>query len=393
MELKFASAEVLAFYLSHPASITRKTDKETSEHIAIGATDQGVALIGTNDVCSFERIIPTDHVDVIKSGTITINAKRLSDITRTYGKKPIHISLDKDGKTIKIRSGRSRLIVRETGNANDYPQPSSCMEVNDKIIVNIKHFQRGLKMCCHTMPDDHINKKLNGIHVAIKDNVFSFVSTDGHKLGVFKMPVSAALANSNGVSFTLPVSAVKTLQSLTVESEDALIEISNNAIALTASSLRYQTLLIDGNYPDINKTIPNEIKGMVIVSKKELTSLIERSAIAIDSASKGVKYVPRLDITVCSESNSLNTIVGQASCPLATDEIALIHHKLSYTINTAMNFKNLLKCLQTINTEKVSLVFGKMVQKCQDSDRVNLLISPVDNKENESYFSMLMPMR
>ncbi|KJG37634.1 hypothetical protein UA32_11745 [Photobacterium angustum] len=393
MELKFASAEVLSFFLSHPASITRKTDKDITEHIAIGATDQGVALIGTSDVCSFERIISNDMVDVIKTGTITINAKRLSDIARTYGKKPIHIILDDDGKTIKIKSGRSRLVVRETGNADKYPQPSSNMDVKDKLIVNIKQFQRGLKMCTHTMPSDHINKKLNGIHVAIKDNIFSFVSTDGHKLGVFKMPVNASNINSNELSFTLPVSAVKTLQSLTVESEDALIEISDNAMALTASSLRYQTLLIDGEYPDINKTIPTDIKGMVIVNKTELMSLIARSAIAVDSASKGTKAIPRLDITANLESNSLNTEVGQASDPLASDEIPIIHQQLNQTINTAMNYKNLLSCLQTISSEDVSLVFGKMVQKCQDSERLNLLVSPVGNNANESHFSMLMPMR
>lgn len=392
MELKFNSAEVLAFYLSHPASITRKTDKNFTEHIAIGATENGVALIGTNDVCSFERIVPIDAVDVIKSGAITINAKRLSDIARTYGKKPISMSLDDDKKTIRIRSGRSRLIVRETGNASDYPQPSDCMDIQESLTINIKQFQRGLKMCVHTMPDNHATKVLNGIHVTIKNNTMSFVATDCHKLGVFKMPIDTSVLNAEQVSFTLPVSAVKTLQSLTIESDVARIEVSENAFALTASSLRYQTRLINHSYPDINQTIPTEIRGHAVVSKSELLSLIDRAKIANESSSTANKIIPRLDITL-NGNQVIQTEVGQASDPLATDEITTVQENLSCVINTATNYLNLHKCLQTIKTDSVSMVFGVMKQRNQSVERLNILLSAYPNPENENYFSMLMPMR
>lgn len=396
MEIVFKRASVFAFYLSHPASLTKRSDKEHTEHVAIGVRKGGIAIIGTGLVGSFERIVPSEEVDVLQEGAFTVDAKRIVGIVKTFGDKPLKLVLRKDEKSTRllVSCGRSKITVREVGEASKYPQPSTVMGEREVFNVDIAKFQRGLKMCLTTMPTQDAKAYLNGINVTIKDRQMTFVSTDTHKLTVFKQAIDGITPLEQDISFTIPCESVQTLLSMHVETNTALLEVSRQAMALTVSSLRYQSKLYSDQYPDIAPVLPTETRGGAVVAKSELAAVISRGSEAFEKrSSDGKKQIPRIELSFNTD-NTITTALGKENAPVATDEVEVFQAQIPVSASTAMNYRSLTRCASSIHTEQVSLVLGVMKQRQASApEQLTLLLSPTQQLTGENYFIMMIPMR
>jgi len=133
---------------------------------------------------------------------------------------------------------------------------------------------------------------LNGIYIHAAENegvaVLRAVSTDGHRLARFEMPLPEGAADMPGV--IIPRKTVLELRKLLEEAADEIrIKLSANKITFEFDHIVLTSKLIDGTFPDYQRVIPSGNDKVVEIDPKLFSSAIDRVSTISDGKSRAVK--------------------------------------------------------------------------------------------------------
>ncbi len=397
MKITFNDASILGFFLSHPCSVTERkamTGKDFTRCILFGVKKHGVAVLGCNHNSSFERIITPNFFDAstVHEGCVAVLADKLESFIKTYGKQPVTFELVDN--ILHVKSGRSRVKI-ETYASEGYPQPTLNLKETKNISLNLDVLQEGLKLVKNCMPTNHSMSYLNGIRVQFNCGKLSFIATDCQRLSVYQRMIDvSANPELSGLKlgFTIPVLAVNKLVSLTSESKEGIISVSNSSFAYQVSSLVFQSKLIDDSrYPEIENMIPKEHAGHFCFEKRELTSLLERMRIAVGSTNQSSGKVPRAEFTF-NNTGLVSVIGGQTNHPDAEDEITPVEfvYSSSEEVSSAMNYFLLLNSISGIQDDKVRITIAPIENR---GVIVNYFIIQPCAQKPYVHFFMNLPVR
>ena len=146
---------------------------------------------------------------------------------------------------------------------------------------------------------------LNGLYLCSEEGKIVSVCTDGHRLAKYK---SQATTDSD-ISVIIPRKAImeinRILNSISDNSEK-LIEYSYNSSKFFIQINDYQitSKLIEGNYPNFNKVIPETTTAEIVVDKDTLKNSLNIISKVVNQQYKGVKLTPNNDSMHLITSNT-----------------------------------------------------------------------------------------
>jgi len=118
--------------------------------------------------------------EVVKEGSITIPAKRFSDIVRELpGDGSIEIKCD-DNNQINIRCGKSHFVLMGLPKT-DYPILPTFPEEN-QFNINRPAFKSMLRRTSFAVSTDETRYVLNGVFLLVEEGKLKLVATDGRRL-------------------------------------------------------------------------------------------------------------------------------------------------------------------------------------------------------------------
>ncbi|MEK7124999.1 MAG: DNA polymerase III subunit beta [Patescibacteria group bacterium] len=166
--------------------------------------------------------------------------------------------------------------------------------------------------------------------------------------------------------------AIEVLRLTADDALDISVAVGDNQIAFTSQDCQIISRLIDGNYPDYKKVIPEKWASKALISRTQLERNVRLAGLFSSSIS---------DVTVSCEDGTLsvtarNSDKGEVQ---ATTDAVLKNDAFSL----ALNFHYLLDGLKAITTEKVVVEFT--------GDGSPLIIRPADDKNEFTY--LIMPLR
>lgn len=172
----------------------------------------------------------------------------------------------------------------------DYRDPSrkSASEVNT-VIIDIEELRETFADMSHSMSTEETRYYLNGIYAHQEtDNEMIFVATDGHTLARRVLSVTAYEKLQNGV--IIPKEAIKYFLDFTKGFEGEVnICMTESNLSFKIDDLNLSTQLVDGNYPDYERVIPQDTNLRITVDKMELLENVGIFSIQKNS-SGAVKY-------------------------------------------------------------------------------------------------------
>ncbi|MEJ6059246.1 DNA polymerase III subunit beta [Aliivibrio salmonicida] len=401
MKVHFESARKLSFWLSHPCSLSKRAIANSkhsySEFVAIGVSmGDGVALIGVNDSRSYYRTIDTTNCNIEKSGSIAAHAKKLQAIIKTLGDRPVTLELV--DKTLFVVSNKTKMRC-ETIDVKHYPRPDQDPTLTTSIDVNLELFKMGLNKVLSSMPEKEIGassgKILEGVNISIANNYLVFTATDSHKINIFKMPLSCNNINPKlEINITIPKAAViGQLSSITSESETATLGFNSNTLSLLTGSLKYQTALINGKFPDASTVLPNSFIAQYIFDRSELNQAIERVSLALEQDES-----PRMQFEIKKGIKAVTIFAGQDNNKKSEDSVSTFGGVMSDTIeeiSTQFNFHYLRSILGSMGAEQVKFSFAYSIRAGQMvTDQIGCIISPNSVSEQGcQHFCLITPLR
>ena len=275
--------------LAHVQSVVERRSTIPILSNVLLRADDGMLSLATTDM----DIEMTEAIaaDVTKSGEITAPAVTLHDIIRKLPEAAkITIELDPSGHFVTVKAGRSDFRL-------------SCLPVSDfpqfgggdfpvSFVTRAADLRALIDRTKFAMSTEETRYYLSGIYVHAAENegvpVLRAVSTDGHRLARFEMPLPEGAAGMPGV--IIPRKTVLELRKLLEEAADEIrISLSPNKVTFAFDHIFLTSKLIDGTFPDYQRVIPVGNDKFVEVDPKVFSSAIDRVSTISDGKSRAVK--------------------------------------------------------------------------------------------------------
>ena len=244
----------------------------------------------------------------------------------------------------------------------------------DVLINNAGITKDGLSMRMKTEDwDSVINTNLRGSYLCSQNAKLVSVCTDGHRLAKY----SSQINYGNDLSIIIPRKAIleinRILASFT-DNKDHITEfnVSNNSFQIKINEYLLTSKLIEGNYPNFNKVIPEVTKYKITVDKTSFKGSLNIISKVVNQQYKGVKLTPT--------ASALHLITSNTESEIGEDEIEATYDGEDMSIG--FNISYIQDVIDTLQSESVEICINDQNSGC-------ILSGPSD--PNSVY--VIMPMR
>ena len=310
---------------------------------------------------------------VIEEGKITISAKKLYEIIKELPDKDINFDT-KNNFWVEIKCDKSlfNLVGLSPEEFPKFPD----IEQNESSI-NKNNLNEMIDKTLFSVSNDETKFNLTGIYIKTeeinKDNKLIFVSTDGHRLSLIKRNSEKEMDDKYKEGFILPRKGIIEIKKI-LDTMDGNIHIgiSDNNFSISNKNTTLIMRMVDGDFPDYKRVIPEEGKNKAIINKDLFLHALKRISILSSEKSKGIKINlnnDTLDLT------SSNPDLGDAK-----EAIDVIYN--GDDISIGFNAKYIIDILQVIKTENIIL-----------SLKDNISPGRINPEGDEDHISVIMPMR
>jgi DNA polymerase III subunit beta len=326
--------------------------------IRVTATDLEVGVRGTVEG------------EVVKEGTVTVNAKKLYEIVREVPDETVRLKrLENDW--VEIRSGKSmfKIVGMEAREFPQFPKFTSDGLTTTPASV----LRQMIEGTIFSVSTDETRYSLNGVYVEqAEGGKVRMVATDGHRLA-FDERSLGTFGLSKGV--ILPRKGLAELKKLLESGDDGAVSIGfrENMGLVMKDKVELFMRLIDGDFPDYTKVIPKGNQNIAHIEHEELLQALRRVSILSSERYKGIKMDFKPDKLSISANNP---DLGEA-----TEEVEIDYKGKPMSIG--FNARYLIDVLHVLGSE------GEVQLELKDE----LSPSLVKKTTNEGYLYVLMPMR
>lgn len=391
MKITFNSAKELSHLLAAPASLAKKSTQKFSEYIALKFSDSEFCFTGSNGVTALEqRFMPSNEsFTAHEFGSISVLSQKLTSCLKTFGDSKVTIetiSKDASGNTLTqlvVKSGRTRLLC-DTIDYALIPKPiESALKSEFKHLdVDFTAIQAGIHHIKHAMPTQHAKAMLNGIHFDASGSTLRLIATDGQRMANYSLKLSQEVPQD--MAFTIPCHAITQLQ--TIAFKNARISVSSSALKISDGITSYQSALIDSAYPDMDRVVPKNGIGYIVVNRKDLGLMLDRVQISLLNES-----VPRLEINV-NPDGKIECSAGEGK-QLFSDEIQATHVQINRKVSMALNYRFIKDAISSMGTDEVVINMAQVQNLGNLNDGSYLPIITPASEQAKLFFTMIMPMR
>lgn len=367
MEIKAKRGDLLATLYWMQSIVERRNTMPILANVLIESQKNEIRLTATDLEVGVRGYV---EGEVVKEGTVTINAKKLYEIVREVPTDQVQLKrLENDW--VEIKSGKSvfKIVGME---AREFPQFPK-FDGKGLSTTPASTIRQMIERTIFSVSTDETRYSLNGVFIEEGDGgKVRMVSTDGHRLA-FEERALGSLGLTKGV--ILPRKGLAELKKLLDSGEDEVVSIGfrENMGLVVKNKVELFMRLIDGDFPDYTKVIPKGNPNVARIEHNELLQALRRVSILSSERYKGI----RMDFSDGSVSISANNPdLGEA-----TEEIDAEYS--GKPVSIGFNARYLLDVLGVLSGE------GEIEIELKDE----LSPSVIRKRGQEGYLYVLMPMR
>lgn len=342
--------------------VSRNTSLPILNNILLKTENGRLKVSATNLEIGINYIIGAKIEEV---GQIAIPAKIISDFIGSMSDDKVLITTK--GNVLNINSERYKTQILGF-DAKDFPIIPK-IQSKPLVIIPTKLLRNSLITVLDSVAISETRPELSGVFMDFNNDKIIFAATDSFRL----TEKSVDFKNVQKQSVIIPRNTVTELIRITNEIEgDLSFNINDNQISFATDDFEMVSRIVDGNYPDYKKIIPEKFISKVLVKKDELDKTIKTVGLFSTNIS---------DIKInCSEGKM--AVLAKNSDKGEIETIIDISLK-NQPFDVSLNFHYLLDGLKILDTEKVVIEFT--------GPGSPLIIRPNDDKKDVVY--LIMPLR
>lgn len=307
---------------------------------------------------------------------IAVPAKMFQDIIKSFGDQPLTFVVKpnetQEGGLLEILDEKDNYFIA-LDNAEDYPE---LMEFNSaqKVVVPSGVLAEALSNTLFATSNDSLRPVMTGVLFQFGEEETNFVSTDSHRLVVYKR---TDIKNNEPKEFIMPKKPLSIFKNILSGSDDeVVIEFNENMAKFSFGEHTWICRLIDGKYPNYTAVVPKENPNVLTINRNLLLSSIRRASIFSSKSTNQVRFKLSGNILHlhAEDTEYANKAEMQIPCEYKGEDI-----------NIGFSSKFLTEMLAVLNSEDI---FIKMSQPNRPG-----IIEPVDGLDEDEHILMLsMPV-
>ena len=285
-------------------------------------------------ITTFVDCTSDDNIEII------LNSRLFSEITRRMPSEYITYEVD-ENLNLKISGGNAEYQISAIS-AEEYPALPE-IDMENPIIISQSVLRSMINQTVYAVSVNDAKPIMTGELFDIENNQVNIVAIDGFRLAIRNENIDY----SEKKYFVVPSKALKEAAGLLSEEEDKKCSIYVNAkhVLFDINGYRIFTRLLEGEFHNYKKSVPEEFKTEIIVKTSEIIHCLERCALLLNEKNKApVK---------CKFENNMISIQCKTSIGRLDDGIEA---EISGE-NTVIGFNNkfLLDALRAADTDKVKI--------------------------------------
>lgn len=358
--------------LSHIQKVSKVSPARTTmailNSILFEVKDNQLTLRSSDIEITMNTVLP---VKGIEDGAIALPNRIIFDIVNEAEEGELTLSSDSECScTLKTGKGFFKIMGRS---AEEFPDLPKISNFNDVEIENAT-LQRMIQKTIIAVSKDELKPALMGMLLQIKKNELRTVATDGHRL------VCVIRKDFHNEEYEgeviIPVKFLNLLLGYLDSEGTTLLSISENHVKVELDSTVIYSRIIDENFPDYESVIPKDNDRLIRTDVNSLLATLRRVIIFAN------KTTHQISLSLGKEQSKIST-ANQETGTSADEEIDIEYSGDDMTVG--YNAEYLKEILRNIDTGNVIMKLKSPISAC--------LILPEEQKENEEFTMLLMPIR
>ena len=242
--------------------------------ICIQVVADRLTLMGSDSTISIKTIIEPNEENQLKiesTGSIIIESKYLLEIIRKLECKIVSFELF-DDTLIRIEGDHGTFHLNGI-EGSEYPSIDFYQPQNE-FILSKKKLKEIVRQTGFACADSDSRPVLNGINFNMQGENLYCSATDTYRLARKRI----TLPQENTFNITISNRSLNEIvKSLNQEEEDIQIFVDQKKAQFIFDGTTFQTRLLDGTFPDVERIIPQHFISTLQIDARELSNAIDRT--------------------------------------------------------------------------------------------------------------------
>jgi DNA polymerase-3 subunit beta len=335
-------------------------------NIYFEAKDGSLTIKATDMKVNFETKVP---VTVLEEGSVTVYGDKFLGILNSVPEGEIEFEQVENKINIKTSVKKARFQLKSIA-SDKFPEFSaSGKEIFEIPIRDLKDM---ITETIFAISDDETRYFMNGVYFEKAEDKFVMVATDGRRLAFINKKYDTISGISDFSGIIIPPKILSIVLKRAGDEGMAGIAIDDKTIFIQFGSYKLSSVLIDGQFPNYRRVIPENQTKSFTVNRCEMLDALKRVSLLVEQKSH------RLYLAL--SSNTVSIYCEENDIGNAREEIPCKYEGEEATI--ALNYRYLEEPFKVMNAEEISVLFS-------DPNKT-ITILPVPEKD---YFHIVMPMQ
>jgi DNA polymerase-3 subunit beta len=338
-------------------------------HVYIEAQSDTVRLVGSDLEQWVECRIPAL---VGEDGATTLPARLLTELVGSLSSEDIYIESGERHQVV-LTSGDSRYQLMGLP-AEEYP-PIPDIKSPSELALPAKHFLEMVGSVEFAVAPKGLNAALTGIRMEFEGDTLRLAATDTHRLAVRTARIDSGAGEPTAA--IVPLKAIQLVQKIPA-GETITLQLGQHRAAFLGENAAVYTQLIEGQYPNYQRVIPQEYTRRWVLMTQEFRNALRRARLIAknNSTTDHKTYASKVYLRTDGEKLVITaqSIVGEAK-----EMVGLVRE--GDDLEVAFNADYLLDVLDVLGSESVVMELTEALRPA--------VVKPA---EMDDYLCVIMPM-
>lgn len=331
-------------------------------NVLIKTVDNRVCVAATNLNIAITHYIGSKVSD---KGAITVPARLTQDFVGSLPSSVIELSLE-DTK-LHISTEKYQSTINGTL-ADDYPVMPTIKD-GQEWSLPAQTLKKAFQQVIIAASTDETRPILTGIYLYTQNKELFAAATDSYRLAEKKI-----MSLDKEVKLLIPASSIQDLLRVLPDTDEQVKVVHDEQqVLFSTGDTELVTRLIEGNYPDYKKLIPEKFAASASLKKSDFVNITKVSSLFAREAAGSIT----IELNKAKGLIQINSIASQLG-----ENTAEAEAEVSGDGKITLNSRYILDALNVIDDEQVTISFNGKLEPC--------VIAPAGN---EDYTHVVMPLK
>lgn len=328
-------------------ALSNKTPNPALTGIKLEVFKDRLQMTTSNGDVSIHKVITDPSLEVEAEGAALIPGRYFVEIIRKLDGQTVLLSALEDN-LLKIEADHSDITLNLL-DLEDYPH-LMFKESAEVIKVNVRVFKSLVRQTAFAASSVENRPILTGVNFKLEGQTLTAVATDSYRLAKKSIQLEQSY---EPLDVIIPSKSLEELVRILEDNQqDVELHFSPSNILFKYDNTKFLSRLLEGNYPETSKLIPQEFPTEVVFNKEQLLVAIERASLLTirDGQNAIVKCEIKEDDIV--EISSSSPEIGRV-----LEELYPVEGVTGNPLKIAFSSKFLTDAIKTLNSSEIKIGF------------------------------------